>query len=285
MIELLKKLFEQRHKRLTVMLLDDSKPDKDNSYKLRPNSLFVGITFLGIMVILVTAGIFMITPLGNLINGGSDSDIRSQVLEITNKAIALEDSLLKRDRQLQEMKEIIRLNVDTTLTPDQRFDQLFSGGEGLSNPDFVNFDQTATFERLSQNEILFSNIVNSAPEFPAKFPVQGTLTRRYEPEQEHFGLDIATQTNELVINIADGVIVNSNWTMNNGYTISVQHSGGILAIYKHLSKINKRDGDLVLKGDILGEAGNIGVLSTGLHLHFEIWKDGTPQNPEFYLIK
>lgn len=285
MIDLLKKLFEQRHKKITVMLLDDSEPDKDNSYKLRPNSLFVSVVSLGVILTIITAGIFIVTPLGNFVNGGADSDIRSQILEITNKAMALEDSLLKRDRQLQEMKEVIRLSVDTTLTPDQRFDQLFSGGEGLSNPEFINFDQAASFERLSQNEILFSNIVNLAPEFPAKFPVQGTNTRKYEPGEEHFGLDIATKTNETVINIADGVVVNSNWTINNGYTISVQHSGGILTIYKHLANINKREGDLVLKGDILGEVGNIGVLSTGPHLHFEIWKDGTPQNPEFYLIK
>ncbi|HBX66955.1 MAG TPA: hypothetical protein DEG32_12680, partial [Balneolaceae bacterium] len=63
------------------------------------------------------------------------------------------------------------------------------------------------------------------------------------------------------------------------------HSEGIVTTYKHLSKLNKKEGDLVLKGDILGEIGNAGVLSTGPHLHFEIWKNGVPQNPEVYLIK
>jgi murein DD-endopeptidase MepM/ murein hydrolase activator NlpD len=65
----------------------------------------------------------------------------------------------------------------------------------------------------------------------------------------------------------------------------VQHSEGVITTYKHLSKLNKKEGDLVLKGDILGEIGNAGVLSTGPHLHLEISKNGVPQNPEVYLIK
>ncbi|WP_421774346.1 M23 family metallopeptidase [Gracilimonas sp.] len=285
MIDLLKKLFEQRQKKITVILLDDSKPDEDNSYKVYPNGLFGMILGISTVFAILVALVFMLTPLGGLLYSTDDAEIRAQILEVTEKAIALEDSLRQRDMQLREMKNIIRLSIDTTLAMDERFDNLFDPNDPFRNSDFINFDEAGQFNRLSQNEVLFSNVSKTAPDFPAKYPVQGSLTRGYIPDDEHYGLDIATKNNEPVINIADGAVFNSSWTINNGYVISVQHSEGVVTTYKHLSKLNKKEGDLVLKGDILGEIGNAGVLSTGPHLHFEIWKNGVPQNPEVYLIK
>ncbi|MBO6586693.1 MAG: M23 family metallopeptidase [Gracilimonas sp.] len=285
MIDLLKKLFEQRQKKITVILLDDSKPDEDNSYMVYPNGLFGMILGISTVFAIFVALVFMLTPLGGLLYSTDDAEIRAQILEVTEKAIALEDSLRQRDMQLREMKNIIRLSIDTTLVMDERFDNLFDPNDPFQNSDFINFDESGQFNRLSQNEVLFSNVSKTAPDFPAKYPVQGSLTRGYMPDDEHYGLDIATKNNEPVINIADGSVFNSSWTINNGYVISVQHSEGVVTTYKHLAKLNKKEGDLVLKGDILGEIGNAGVLSTGPHLHFEIWKNGVPQNPEVYLIK
>lgn len=285
MIDLLKKLFEQRRKKITVMLLDDSKPGEDNSYHVYPKGLFGLILAMSATFALIVALVFMLTPLGGLLYSTDDAEIRAQILEVTQKAISLEDSLRLQDMQLQEMKNIIRLSVDTTLAMDERFEEYFNEGNLSQNSDFMTFEQSRTFDKLSQNEILFSNVSKTAPDFPAKYPVQGSLTRRYLPDEEHYGLDIATKNNELVINIADGSVFNSSWTINNGYVISIQHGGGVVTTYKHLSKLNKKEGDLVLEGDILGQIGNAGVLSTGPHLHFEIWKNGVPQDPEIYLIK
>jgi murein DD-endopeptidase MepM/ murein hydrolase activator NlpD len=285
MIDLLKKLFEQRHRKINVILLDDSKPDEDNSYKVYPNGLFGIILGISTVFSIFVALIFMLTPVGGLLYSTGDAEIRAQIMAVTEKAIALEDSLQQRDQQLREMKNIIRLSVDTTLALDQRFDNFFNFSDPLQNPDYLSIEQSGSFEQLSQNEVLFSNVSRTVLDFPTKTPVQGSQTRGFLPEEEHYGLDIATKNTEPVLNIADGSVFNSSWTINNGYVISVQHSEGLVTTYKHLAKLNKKEGDLVLKGDILGEIGNAGVLSTGPHLHFEIWKNGVPQNPEVYLIK
>lgn len=285
MIDLFKKLFEQRRKNLTLIILDDSRPGKDNSYQIYPNTLFTFIISLSLFFAFLVALVFMLTPMGGLLYSTDDAEIRKQILEVSQKAISLEDSLLQRDLQLQEMKNIIRLSLDTTLAMDQRFEGMLASSDVFANTDLLEFEQTGSIEKLTQNEILFSNLLKSVPEFPARYPVNGTFTRGYEPEAEHYGLDIATQENSPIYNIADGTVISSNWTINNGYTISVQHNEGIVTTFKHLSKLNKKEGDLVLKGDILGEAGNTGILSTGPHLHFEIWKNGVPKNPELFLIK
>ncbi len=285
MIDLLKKLFEQRQKEITVILLDDSKPDEDNSYSVNPNGLFGMILGISTVFAIFVALIFMLTPIGGLLYSTDDAEIRAQIMSITEKTMALEDSLRERDLQLREMKNIIRFSIDTTLAMDKRFDPLFDADNSFQNSTILSFGEGGTFNRLSQNEVLFSNVPKSSLDFPSKYPVSGSLTRRYLPDEEHYGLDIATKSNEPVFNVADGSVFNSSWTINNGYVISVQHSEGVVTTYKHLSSLNKKEGDLVLKGDILGNIGNAGVLSTGPHLHFEIWKNGVPQNPEVYLIK
>ncbi|SMO32027.1 M23 family metallopeptidase [Gracilimonas mengyeensis] len=285
MVELLKKLFEQRQRDITVILLDDSKPDEDNSYRINPNGLIGLILGISGVFAVIVALLFMLTPIGSLLYSNDDAEIRAQILEVTNRTMALEDSLRQRDLQLQEMKNIIRFSVDTTLTPDERFMSMGDENAPFTSPDILASERMENLEQFSQNEIIFSNIFKATPDFPARYPVKGTLTRRYLPGQDHFGMDIATKDREPVINVADGSVINSSWTINNGYIISVQHSDGLVSTYKHLATVSKREGDLALRGDILGETGNTGVLSTGPHLHFEIWKNGVPQNPEKYLIK
>lgn len=284
MINFIKKLFEQRNKRITVILLDDSQPDEDNSYRVHPNSLFS--LLLGSMVILVSliALVFMLTPVGGLLYSSDEAEIREQVMNITQRTMALEDSLRKRDMQLEEMKNVIRLSVDTTLNVDQNLISVMNEG-GSNNAISIELEDNTGPDQINQYEILSAGILKSAPVFPARYPVKGTISRMYAPEQGHYGLDIATKENEPVLNIASGSVINSGWTINYGYVVSIQHKNGVLTMYKHLNSLNKKEGDIVLKGDILGTTGDIGVLSSGSHLHFEIWKDGVSQNPQLYLIK
>lgn len=285
MLDLLKKLFEYRNNKVTVIVLDDTHPEEDNSYNIHPNGLLGLITLASGVLVVIVAFIFMITPLGGLLYNTDEAEIRAQVIDITEKTIALEDSLQKRDLQLSEMKEIIRLSLDTTLTTDQRFQSLVNESQLGENPSQTFLNGSSSLRRMSQNEIVLSNIAYSSPAFPAKIPVEGTLTREYLPGEEHYGIDIATKQNQQVFNAARGSVIKSSWTIDNGYTLLVQHNEGIITVYKHLAKVNKKEGDIVLEGDILGETGNIGVLSTGPHLHFEIWKNGVPQNPNIYLIQ
>lgn len=285
MLDLLKKLFEHRNNKVTVIVLDDTNPEEDNSYNIYPNGLIGLMALASGVLVVVVALIFMVTPLGGLLYSTDEAEIRSQVIDITEKTMALEDSLQKRDLQLSEMKDIIRLSLDTTLTTDQRFQSLVNESQLTENPSQILLDGSSALRGMSQNEIVLSNIAYSSPAFPAKIPVEGTRTREYLPGEEHYGIDIATKQNQQVFNAARGSVIKSSWTIDNGYTLLVQHNEGIITVYKHLAKVNKKEGDIVLEGDILGETGNTGVLSTGPHLHFEIWKNGVPQNPNIYLIQ
>lgn len=286
MFNFLKKLYEQRLKKITVILLDDTRPGEDNSYLFKPNRFFMFLTFICMMLSILVALLFMLTPLGALLYSQEDANMRIQVESITKRVMSLQDSLIVRDNQLEEMKNVIRLSIDTTLMMDTRFSSMFDSDNSQVLDEFARrFDVDPTSEQVNTSGVFFSNIFKAAPDFPASFPVNGSLTREYEPQERHFGIDVATKEKELITSIADGTIVNATWTISDGYVISIQHADGLLSIYKHCSSLTKKNGDIVLKGDIIGATGNVGVSSSGPHLHLEIWKNGLPQDPSMYLIQ
>ncbi|MDX1636474.1 MAG: M23 family metallopeptidase [Balneolaceae bacterium] len=285
MIEFIKRLFRKRDKPLKVILLDDEEPESSNSYEFRPADLF-NLFYLSLGLVAVVIIFFvMFTPLGSLVDDKQDEQLRSSVIEISKRISSLQDSLRARDRQLREIQQVLAEGDDTTFAVsgirqpagDAREAEEWSSTE-LTSPLFSS-------ETFSRNEIIFSGILKKSPGFPAPFPVSGTLTRTFNQETGHLGIDIATQNNTPFQAMADGTVINYYWTMSYGYVVHVQHENGIVSIFKHVSSMSKEIGDIVLKGDIIGTVGDAGTLSTGPHLHIEIWRNGVPQNPLMYLVK
>ena len=138
---------------------------------------------------------------------------------------------------------------------------------------------------ISSTGILSSSVLNELPVFPTSYLVKGIVSRSFEPELNHFGLDIAAREGANVQAIEDGTVVNISWTITNGYVLSIQHKGGYLSVYKHCRTITKEIGDVVVKGDVIASVGNAGTQSSASHLHVEIWEEGHPQDPELYFLK
>ena len=115
-------------------------------------------------------------------------------------------------------------------------------------------------------------------------PVNGYISRSFDPERGHFGLDIVVKDGTPVYASAGGFVVFSGFTNNFGHIIILSHSDGYLSIYKHCSVILKKEREFVKQGDLIAQSGNSGLATTGPHLHFEIWHNGKPIDPETILI-
>lgn len=280
MWEFIKRIFSEREGDVTVVVLDENNPDGSSSFRLRARDIVKLVVVVILLSVLFTTILFFATPIGSLYQFKEDYVLRQNVLEISERVMSLQDSLTARDTQLNDMKEILRTAADTTLAVEQTAGELFSD---QNYPTGVSAPNVQTFEMLSQNEIIFSGSLNKTPDFPSDFPVEGSMTQGYNAEDRHFGIDIAAGTGTIFKAIADGTVMNAGWTINYGYVIYLQHAGGVVSVYKHGARLARSKGDFVLKGDILGEIGDRGVLSTGSHLHLEIWKNGVPQNPLMYL--
>lgn len=120
--------------------------------------------------------------------------------------------------------------------------------------------------------------------FPISPPVLGYMTRGFNEAKNHFGIDYAGKRGTVISAAADGYIVFAGWTYNDGNMIIISHGSGFFTIYKHNQSLLKSANEFVKRGEPIALLGNSGQTSYGPHLHFELWKDGQPQNPEDYLL-
>ena len=114
-------------------------------------------------------------------------------------------------------------------------------------------------------------------------PIDGIVVEDYSPEKDHYAVDIVAKKDEPVKSVAAGTVIMSSWTDDTGYVIGVQHENDLISFYKHNAVLLKKIGDFVQAGDVLGIIGNSGDLTTGPHLHFELWHGGNPINPKNYI--
>ncbi len=114
-------------------------------------------------------------------------------------------------------------------------------------------------------------------------PISGIVLSPYNVKNKHYGIDVVSKKNEPVKCVADGTVIFSDWTQEAGFVISIQHKGNLISVYKHNSALLKKVGNFVSTGDIISIIGNTGELTSGPHLHFELWYNGNPVNPEEFV--
>ena len=114
-------------------------------------------------------------------------------------------------------------------------------------------------------------------------PVNGVVTSHYETDVHHYGVALAAAPKESVLATLDGTVIYTGFDPNHGNVIQLQHKNGFISVYKHNELLLKEVGDHVVAGEAIALVGNTGELSTGPHLHFELWYKGNPVNPEEYI--
>ena len=137
----------------------------------------------------------------------------------------------------------------------------------------INYSEINDFSSYDEN--IFLNLIS---------PVSsGIVSSVYNPSQKHFGVDYVCKKDEPVKSVFDGIVIFSSWTKDNGFVISIVHPNNIISMYKHNSKIFVQPGQSVKTGDVISIIGDTGELSSGPHLHFELWLDGKSINPSEFI--
>jgi murein DD-endopeptidase MepM/ murein hydrolase activator NlpD len=179
--------------------------------------------------------------------------------------------------------------VDSLMVEIENMQTFSEKVEGVMFREKAMIQERKVFERGAGSRVLSAGLV-PAPSSAGQ-PVQGEFTgrlvtgsvsQRFKPDRSHYGIDIATAKNEPVGAVADGTVIFADWTSAFGYTMIVEH-GEYTTFYKHCSRLYKRGGEQVKLGELIALAGDTGQESSGIHLHFEVWKNGIPVDPEAYL--
>ncbi|MCH8494072.1 MAG: M23 family metallopeptidase [Balneolales bacterium] len=283
MRDFLRRLYQLRKQKITLILWENGNPDDPESFNLKPQSILRLGLFVGFLWVAFFSLLIVLTPIGTILSDHSNSNFRNDLMAISTRVLELQDSLQVRDVQLDNMREVLRTSPDT----------VFSVGmvrEGLPANLAVQSNYPVTTVSFNSNDFIrvpdvnFDAVIPDAPVFPVTLPVSGSIISNFQPEVGHFGIDVAATIGTPFRNIADGVVINTDWTINYGHIIHIQHGDGYLSIFKHSSAPLRKTGEVIRKGDILGNVSDSGIISTGPHLHFELWRNGRPLNPMNYII-
>jgi murein DD-endopeptidase MepM/ murein hydrolase activator NlpD len=120
--------------------------------------------------------------------------------------------------------------------------------------------------------------------FPLVRPVEGFVSQGFDASRSHYGMDFAGKRGSLVCAAAEGRVIFAGWTYDDGNMLIVSHGGGYLTVYKHNQSLLAGMQAVVKRGEPIAMLGTSGKTSLGPHLHFEVWKDGRPQDPEGFFF-
>jgi murein DD-endopeptidase MepM/ murein hydrolase activator NlpD len=229
--------------------------------------------------------VFLWTPVGKFILPSSHEEtttpdvqlFQTNIQEVNAQLIELRENNLQLRRMLGQKvsKEDSLFLVEQRSNPEREERLLQQLQERTSSETSHN----------SYSKYSSSDAKNFSLEFPLLLPTQGFFSRSFESEQGHIGVDIVGKNGTPVVTPADGYIVFSSWTYDYGNTIILAHSDGLVTVYKHLATLLQSPFTNVRRGNVLATLGNTGRLSTGPHLHFEMWKNGMPINPEHFFLQ
>ena len=246
------------------------------------NGLSVLLVILTVLFV-IAAAIIAFTPLRNYLPGYMNSDIRRQIVE---NALSLDSLRAVADRQ-----NLYIMNIQDIFSGSIRVDSVANIDSLTTAREDSLLERTQREEefRRQYEEAEKYNLTAIASQPKAEGlifyrPTRGMISSSFDADKRHFGTDIAATPNESVLAVLDGTVVFSNYTAETGYVIGVQHNQGYMSIYKHLGSLLKREGDKVKGGEAIALVGNTGTLSTGPHLHFELWDKGRAVNPENYIV-
>lgn len=207
-----------------------------------------------------------------------------RVIDLSMSIDSLESAVASKDMYIQNIKLILdgADSMYIATQPTEVAPQNFSGEQVFREAiDPIDSQFRAEYENEDLGLInLTSESTDEIREMYLFNPVTGLVSGLYDPRNNHYGLDIVAKENEPIKAVADGVVVFSSWTLDGGYVIGIQHRGNLLSVYKHNSEILKNVGSFVSGGEIIAIIGNTGELTSGPHLHLELWFKGSPVNPE-----
>ncbi|WP_394974410.1 M23 family metallopeptidase [uncultured Croceitalea sp.] len=266
-----------------LVILNESTFEEKISFKLSRLNVFVTGTLFIIVLIGLTTLLVAFTPLREYIPGYSSTRLKRQATELTYKTDSLVTVLEYTNKYLENVRLVLRGDIENNeINRDSLFEQfkldpstidLKPIREDLALREQVELeDKYNLFERNIGNngEALFS-------------PVSGTVTQGYDLQKKHYATDIVAPKETPVKSAGDGTVIFAEWTTDTGYVIIVEHKNDLISVYKHNGSLSKSQGDVVKAGEVIAAVGNTGKLTTGPHLHFELWKKGKPLNPQNYI--
>lgn len=249
--------------------------------------LFACLSAALVIVILTYTPVGQVFP---LTNPGLENKYNKELVSLSKRMTSLMEELVQirsyNIKLRRALGETVELSDSGRIIAQPRVSEPVKDGPNKEERTAAPAPQTMASEQrfYPARNSRIEQETRTPTAFPAIIPTEGYITRGFDPGQNHFGLDFAGKTGTLIVSAADGNVVFSGWTYEDGYVIIISHAGGFITYYKHNQTLLKPANSFVRRGDPIATLGSSGTTSSGPHLHFEIWRDGVPVDPSIYLI-
>lgn len=264
------------------VILNDDTFEELLTLKLSPLNIFVFSVVTIVSTIALTTTVIAFTPLKELIPGYASSKLRREAIELALTTDSLTAAIDRNERYIQGVQRILQGEVVDTVLQELETDTSSNNAEiVLSDPSA----QDSAFREWVEEENAFTLNQGGAelgiPQLIS--PIEGIITSGFDKATNHFAVDIAAASNTPVKTCYEGTVIFADWTSETGNIIIVQHENNLLSAYKHNSALLKEVGEFVRSGEAIAIIGNSGENSTGPHLHFELWFEGAPIDPQNFI--
>jgi murein DD-endopeptidase MepM/ murein hydrolase activator NlpD len=269
------------HKYRLVILNEDTFEERV-SFKLTRLNVFILVGISAIILISLTSLLIALTPLREYIPGYSSTKLKQDARLLLVKTDSLERALKVRNQYYSKIQDVLSGTIKA-----ENFDK-DSIRNATLNPSELNLlpsKEDSILREFVEKEDKYNlfETAGATGNFALFPPVKGTVSAGYNADEKHYALDIVAEKNAPVKAAGDGTIIFAEWTAETGHVIIIEHPENMITVYKHNASLNKTQGELVKAGEVIATVGSTGELSTGPHLHFELWSNGYPIDPSNFI--
>ncbi len=274
-----KKLFTKNR----LVILNEDTFEEIFSLRLTLMNVFVVATSGALLIIFVTTYIIAFTPLREFIPGYASTQLKKDATELALKSDSLSHALKKNEAYIQSIRKV--LTGDLEYAKFNKDSIMASASEAVPEEDLQPSKADLKFREEVEREDKYNLFEKAKPKVSAVLfpPVKGMVTEKYNPANKHYAVDIALAKNTPIKAIMSGKVIFADWTSNTGNVVIIRHNNGFISVYKHAESLTVAQGDAVRTGEVIALAGSTGQESTGVHLHFELWKDGYSIDPSIFI--
>jgi murein DD-endopeptidase MepM/ murein hydrolase activator NlpD len=279
-------LLERLRHRYRLVVLNDDTFEEKFSLRLTPLGFLVLLGSVTIIMTMLVTSLIAFTPLREYIPGYADVGMRRELINLAMRSDSLEQALTEQNLFNQNIANVLKGNIKADTSGSK---------PGSKSKEYENIKLSA-----SQKEAALKQEIEAQDKYSLAYgtesnksgisnfffftPLKGVVSEQFKSKEQHYGVDIVGPENEPIKVALDGTVILSTWSSETGYTISVQHSNNLVSVYKHNSVLLKKTGDFVKAGEAIAIIGNSGEQTTGPHLHFELWYNGTAIDPQGYMV-
>ncbi len=264
-----------------LVILNEETFEERFSFKLNRLNVFVFSTLFALFLILATTFIIAFTPLREYIPGYSSTALKKKATQLSYKSDSLQQIINVNEQYLASIKKVLTGDVKTVeFNKDSIIEVAKTDPSVLIR---VSRKDSLLREAVAKEDKYNPLVAPQVQEYALFAPVKGTISDGYDSKAKHYAVDVVTVKDSPVKAVADGTVIFAEWTAATGYVIILKHNSNLISVYKHNGMLTKEQGEIVKAGEVIATVGNTGELTTGPHLHFELWRDGFPVNPSSFI--